>query len=739
MTIPPKTSGFGYRAFISYSHQDQVWAQWLHKALETYRVPSHLVGKTTAAGPIPRRLTPIFRDRDELASATDLGRKVNEALAQSANLIVICSPQAAASRWVNEEVLAYKRLGREDRIFCVLVAGEPNASDIPGREAEECFADALRFKLDAAGQPTRERTEPVAADARTGKDGKPNAKLKLIAGMLDVGFDALKQREQQRRNRKWAALAAASFAGMLITGGLSVYALRARHEAIAQRSEAEGLIEFMLGDLRKTLEPVGRLDALDSVGKRALAYYAAQNTRGLDADELGRRARALHLIGEVDDLRGNLDEALGVFNEAAESTGELLARAPNDAQRIFDHAQSVYWVGYVAFQRGQNDVAENAFIEYRNLAEQLVALDPAKSDWQAEVEYAYSNLGTLLIKQGRSAEAAAAFERSLAISSALARAAPDDVDRQLEDAQSHAWLADAHEKQGRLGEALRLREAELATYQSVLAIDPNNNDAKRGVLVASGVLARLSVATGELAQATTRFEVAAKFADQLIAAEPKNTDWADMSAQIYAGFGEALYFTSDDTGARAEVARATQIAERLIQNDSSVIRWQAFLLSRCNLLQALLTARAGDHAAALKQAQQVVLRIKGLEQSEKIDQLIRWQLATALLVSGDELQALGRSEEARHEWQRATALLSENQEREDPLMQTILATALLRLGRRDEASPILARLNDIGYRHPAFVEVHRLFAGGADFNPPDASIPAQAASVAANSKQTHGR
>ncbi|MEO7072718.1 MAG: TIR domain-containing protein, partial [Rhodanobacter sp.] len=79
---------YAYRAFISYSHQDKTWADWLHKALETYRVPVHLVGRQTAAGVVPARLNPIFRDREEFASATDLDCKVNEALAQSANLIV---------------------------------------------------------------------------------------------------------------------------------------------------------------------------------------------------------------------------------------------------------------------------------------------------------------------------------------------------------------------------------------------------------------------------------------------------------------------------------------------------------------------------------------------------------------------------------------------------------------------------------------------------------------------------
>ena len=98
---------FRYRAFISYSHQDKAWADWLHRSLESYRIPQRLVGQETAAGIVPRRLLPIFRDRDELASATDLGRKVNEALSESANLVVICSPHSATSHWVNEEVLAF--------------------------------------------------------------------------------------------------------------------------------------------------------------------------------------------------------------------------------------------------------------------------------------------------------------------------------------------------------------------------------------------------------------------------------------------------------------------------------------------------------------------------------------------------------------------------------------------------------------------------------------------------------
>ena len=220
-----------YRAFLSYSHRDAKWAAWLHRSLESYRPPRHLVGVTTAQGPVPKRMAPVFRDREELPTATDLGAVIGAALRESACQIVICSPRAARSRWVNEEILAFKRLGREDRIFCLIVDGEPNASDDPAQAEHECFPPALRHRLRGDGELGTERTEPIAADARRGKDGRNNARLKLIAGMLGVGFDALRQREQQRRNRQLFAIAASALVGMVLTTALAAAALLARATA----------------------------------------------------------------------------------------------------------------------------------------------------------------------------------------------------------------------------------------------------------------------------------------------------------------------------------------------------------------------------------------------------------------------------------------------------------------------------------------------------------------------------
>jgi TIR domain-containing protein len=206
MSSPHKTHGadsqFHYWAFISYNQHDATHARRLHKELETFRVPRGLVGRRAGDRTIPRRLIPIFRDRDELPSAGDLTGKVREALEASNALIVICSPYAAASPWVNEEIRTFKMLGRGERIFPFIVDGEPYASDHPALGLPECFPSTLRFAVAADGTLTDRRSDPLAADAREGKDGRSNARLKLIAGLLGIGFDDLRRRQLARKRQR---------------------------------------------------------------------------------------------------------------------------------------------------------------------------------------------------------------------------------------------------------------------------------------------------------------------------------------------------------------------------------------------------------------------------------------------------------------------------------------------------------------------------------------------------------
>jgi tetratricopeptide (TPR) repeat protein len=215
-----------YSAFISYNHADRDWAVWLHRALERYCVPKRLWGRPAPWGDIGQRLPPVFRDRDELATSSDLAASVQEALADSAFLVVICSPNSARSKWVDEEIKAFVAAGREKFIRLIIVDGEPHSSD----PARECLPPSLVRE----GAP-----EPLAADVRPEGDGKQAAKLKVLAGILGVSYDELRQREAARRQRRLAAIAVAASIGFLVMAGLTMFAFISRAEAVQQRQLAE--------------------------------------------------------------------------------------------------------------------------------------------------------------------------------------------------------------------------------------------------------------------------------------------------------------------------------------------------------------------------------------------------------------------------------------------------------------------------------------------------------------------
>ncbi|OYU35342.1 toll/interleukin-1 receptor domain-containing protein [Novosphingobium sp. PASSN1] len=218
--------GLKYSAFISYNHKDKGWAVWLHRALERYSIPPRLRGRDSAFGPLGKRLPPVFRDRDELASGADLAAAVRQGLEDAAYLVVVCSPNGARSRWVNEEIRAFIAMGRRDRIRLIIVGGEP-MSDDPELAA---LPPAI---LEGA------ESEPLAADARPGQDGKQGAKLKLLAGILGVPYDELRQREAARRQQRLAIIAAASTVGFVVTTGLAIAAVIARQQAEEARLIAE--------------------------------------------------------------------------------------------------------------------------------------------------------------------------------------------------------------------------------------------------------------------------------------------------------------------------------------------------------------------------------------------------------------------------------------------------------------------------------------------------------------------
>jgi WD40 repeat protein len=222
-----------YWAFISYSYADRAWAYWLHKSLERYRIPRRLVGVSTSSCAVPTHLVPVFLDRIELAAGHDLDTSILDALSEAHSLIVICSPSATRSERVIQEIKSFRDVNPR-RVLSLIVAGRPNAAQRGGSATEECFPAPLRGGSETVDDAVR---VPLAADVRPGKGGRQEALLKMIAGVLDVNLDQLRQRDLQRRRRKWMVTSAVSLIVMVCALALAFYAWNQRNAVIEAQSE----------------------------------------------------------------------------------------------------------------------------------------------------------------------------------------------------------------------------------------------------------------------------------------------------------------------------------------------------------------------------------------------------------------------------------------------------------------------------------------------------------------------
>ena len=642
-----------YYAFLSYSHKDKDLADWLHRELEKFRVPHSLAGKLTANGVVPRRLTPVFRDQHDLSAGADLGEEIKAALAASQFLVVLCSPTAATSRWTNAEIESFKRTRPEGCVLAAVAAGEPFASEIPGHEAEECFPPALRYKYDRRGHQTAKKAEPLAADFREGGDGRRRAFLKLVAGMLGVGLDDLVQRENVRRHRQMAWLAAGSLAGMAVTSTLAITAIQSRNEAREQRRQAEGLVGFMLGDLKDKLEPIGRLDALDAVGSRALAYYQHQDKSQLSDDALAQRSRALTLMGEIANTRGDLDGALGRYREAMASTEELARRYPNDPQRLFDHAQNVFWVGEVAFQRGRAAEAEQAMREYKRLADTMVTLQPDNRKWQLEVKYASSGLAAVLYDQRRYPEASRLFQQSLRILESLAAAEPGNVEYKKSLVETLGWLSDSRFSEGFVEDALAARERQAQFLDDLIKHYPADASYRLQAIPANWALGRLLAQNGDPQAGVEHLQKAVSLGEALLAAEPGNSDTIEYTAGARFDLAGILASIGRRDEAAVQTRAGCEQTNRLLSLDQNVTAWQRRGFE-CALTRADLALRGGALDEALLAAQRAASAAETIRKKKDIDG--RFALARAYNLIGNVRERQGNNMAAASAWRDALAV-----------------------------------------------------------------------------------
>ena len=499
-----------------------------------------------------------------------------------------------------------------------------------------------------------------------------------------------------RRHR--VAVAAGSLGLLTLSASVGVALLQGR-EAQAQRVQAESLIEFMLGDLRKKLEPVGRLDVLDAVGEKALGYYAAQQAGRLDADSLGRRARALHLMGQIAQQRGKLDEASRMYDAAASSTAELLQRAPKDGQRIYDHAQSVFWVGDAARRRGQVGETEKQFRRYLELAEQLWPLAAGKPEWLAERSHAGVNLGILQVDSGQTKQSLHSFQDALAVYEQLISVNPD---LRIDQITLLGWISLAHRGLGNYAAAVQADEDKLLILRRM----PNaDGDRQLQTLEANAhhEIGRMQFFMGQTEAALRSAQKAVGLFNTLNGVDKSNLDWLEKSSSQRLALAE-IQLARKEQDVTLLSGLKTDIAN-LLAADPRQIRWQCNLRGRLLALRAQIAADSdaqgqglqGEMASYLADMQALAKsgEGKGFNTEQRLV-MARVELGLGDLLAGSD------AAKAAFYWQAAVERLRTDVTRSDAPAMSLSARAFFRLKQIEETRRLAEILQATAYRHPDY-------------------------------------
>ena len=194
-----------YYAFISYKREDEKEAKRLQHQLEYYQLPNQLRKDNPD---LPEYVRPVFRDMTDL-EVGELSALIHEALEQSHYLIVVCSPRAAQSKWVNDEVEYFISLGKQDKIIPYIIEGVPHADD----SSEECYPPALL-------QLSKEKE---LLGANINEVGKEAAGIRVVSKMFGIRFDMLYQRYNRIKKRKRVVVFTLGLLGIILVMTLLGY------------------------------------------------------------------------------------------------------------------------------------------------------------------------------------------------------------------------------------------------------------------------------------------------------------------------------------------------------------------------------------------------------------------------------------------------------------------------------------------------------------------------------------
>jgi tetratricopeptide (TPR) repeat protein len=590
-------------------------------------MPSDLVGKPGRYGPVPDRVGKIFRDRYDLEAGHSLNELIDEALKESEALIVLCSPASAKSPYVGEEIARFKALGRSDRVYGIIIGGEP------GHPEFECFHPNLRRIAGADGRLTDALSEPLAADMRAQGDGEELATLKTIAGVMGVDLDELRRREaeeQRRQKRFWIGLSA----GMAIVTGIAVISsFVAWREFLAKQtalSQNEKLLAKTLKRAQSLLEK--SVTSSDQFGLPVkVSLDLLDETSGIfnDMDEIKQASdlipqRRADLLITYADMYAKLGEVQKQAASAAQARDIMTADAaahPTDKER--QHLLADAWIRYGHANSGQRKLAD-ALVAYETgvgiIETKLGGLSATNPEWLSTLAVGHQWIATTHRRRNGLTVGYAAALKSKEAADRLAVVGADpltvadrlvsvlnlmsDIERsqgKRDDARSRVTEAIAIARKvqqqkesvtwrrreanlllvlGDIDRDLKRFPAAMASYQAafdireqLLARDPKHVSIGTEVAFARVKLGEVYAAAprplGDIAKAAEMFEAATIAYEGYLAASPQNLSAARLLMDAYDGIGDIHERRGQYALMRAVFERKLNVAQRIYQQDTA--------------------------------------------------------------------------------------------------------------------------------------------------------------------------
>lgn len=539
MALDTKDAGL-YTAFISYSHDDRREAERLLRRLETYRLP------TPPQNSDSRQLGAIFMDREALAAATELSAAIREALDESRAMVVLCSKSSAQSEWVNREIRTFRELHPNRPIVPVVIEGASEEIN----DLSVLFPTELLNAYD----------EPLAADFRRSGDGLRIGFLKLVSALTDTPLSKLLRKDARRRNRRVTAITAASILLSTVMGTLALRAEMAREDAEARRAEVEGMVDFMLNDLKSQLEPVGRLDVLAGVADQTIAYYDARDPKRLDCAAAIRNIHAFHLATNIHLNRDQTELA----TESAERARGLAALKRTECTENPDFmiadGHSEYWAASPiwrriaavelgeAFEQAEYEALLNSLKPYYARYEAAISPLADLPDQQAlhaqEAADTAVNFGSVHFYLGEYEQAQSYFSKSIneALKIAMVNGALPNSSSQLSEAKTalftlanaYGWHSATSERLGQLQQALNSRHQEIEVLQHIAFFFPEATDYLALAQSLQAKMAALRIRT-EMRDASlneTDFLNVSNQIARLNETDPTNETWKDLKTKV---------------------------------------------------------------------------------------------------------------------------------------------------------------------------------------------------------------